>query len=73
LAECLNFDNGTLIVKSHENNAVMWPTFAVDFLSVVLIVCNQYPVLGVSFLDDVVVTHPAGLIVNRKNLMLLGT
>ena len=69
----LNLIGSTLIFKSHKNDPSMWPPLSIYLLAKIFVICNQNPILIISFLNHLIVFRSASLIEYRKDFMSFTT
>ena len=49
----------------------MWSVFSINSLAEILVIGDEYPILGECFLDNVAVGHPTRFFIHREDVVFM--
>ena len=67
----LYLDDCPFIIKTQQNDAFVRTLFSIYFLTEILVIRHENPILSKCFPDYVIIIHATGFIINRKYFVSL--
>jgi len=68
-ADDLDFVRGHFVFQAHKHDAAMRIFFAENFITEILVRCNENPIFTKCLTNDIDIIHPASFVINREDIV----